>query len=332
MTLSGKKARLSRPLAALFGWGLLLVNACALAEYPERPVRFVIPFTTGGGADVLGRAVAAKLAEALGKNFIADNRPGAGAALGADLVAKSPADGYTLLIGTSGEMTIVPVLYPRTPYDPAADFWPVAMIGTAPNILIANPKLPVQDVRDLIAYAKTVPGKLTFGSGGTGTAPHLAGEVFKSITGIPMTHVPYKGSGPAQTDLVGGHVDLVFSTVAAATPLIKGNRVRAIGVTSSKRWPQLPEVPTLAEQGLPGYEVVIWYALFVPAKTPKEVVEVLRAAMDKILSDKDMRIRFEGLGVEAGSTDLGGAVLQQRITKEIAAWRRVIKDTGIKTE
>ncbi len=314
------------------GWCLFLVSSALMAAYPERTVRVVIPFAPGGGTDITGRVLAEKLTEALGKTFLVDNRPGAAASLGADLVAKATPDGYTVLVGTSAEMTIVPMLYARTPYNPATDFWPVALLGTSANILLANTKLPAKDVRELISHAKANPGKLTFGSGGTGTSPHLSGELLKTMAGIEMTHIPYKGSGPAQTELMGGHVDLVFSTVPAATPLVKANRVKALGVTSAKRWPLLPEVPTMEEQGLPGYEAVTWFALFVPAKTPKDVIETLRTATGKVLRDKDVQTRLEGLGVEAGSTELGGAVLQQRIKSELSRWGRVIKEAGLKTE
>jgi tripartite-type tricarboxylate transporter receptor subunit TctC len=318
--------------AVLAGCSVLLASTNSAADYPEKPVRVVIPFTPGGGGDIMGRQMAERLSKVLGKNFIAENRPGAGAALGADLVAKSEPDGYTLLAGTSGEMTVVPALNPRTPYDSSADFWPVALVGTAPNILIGSTKLAQKNLAEVIAYAKANPGKLVFGSGGTGTSPHLAGELFKSVAGIDITHAPYKGSGPAMSDLMGGHIDLVFTTVAAAGPLLNTNRATGLGVTSAKRWPQLPQVPTIAEQGFPTYDVVIWYALFAPAKTPKSVIETLRAAADKILSDKEVQAKFETLGVDAGSTELGGAVLQQRITKEVAIWKRVIKENAIPTQ
>ncbi len=318
--------------AVLIGCCMLSIGTSAVADYPDRPVRVIIPFPPGGGGDIVGRQMAERLAKVFGSSFVPENRPGAGAALGADMAAKSAPDGYTLLAGTSGEMTVVPSMNPKTPYDPVADFFPIALVATAPNILIAGPKATAKNIADVVAQAKANPGTLVSGSGGTGTAPHFAGEMFKSATGIDITHAPYKGSGPANADLIGGHIDLVFTTVAGAMPLINSNKAYALGVTSSKRWSQLPNVPTIAEQGYPGYEVVIWYALFAPAKTPKPVIESLQAAVSKILADPDVKARFLTLGVESGSTEQGGTVLQQRIGKEIATWKKVIKDSGMQVQ
>ncbi len=317
---------------ALLISGLFLLGANVMGAYPERPVRVVIPFSPGGGTDIVGRVVAEQLTGSFGTTFLVDNRPGGGGAVGASLVAQAAPDGYTMLVGTSAELTIVPMLYPSTRYKPAADFWPVALLGTSPNILIAHPRFPGKDVRELIAHAKSNPGKLTYASGGIGTSPHLSGELLKSMAGIDMVHVAYKGSGPAQNDLLGGQIELMFSTMGPATPLVKANRIKALAVTSSKRSPLLPDVPTVAEQGLAGYEAVTWYGLFVPMQTPKDVVRRLRTDVDKALSDKNLQNRLDALGIEAGSIEQGGEVLQNRVKNELSRWGRVIKEAGIKAE
>lgn len=318
-------------------WLLACAAGCvsagsSAAPYPERTVKVIVPFATGGGTDIMGRVLSEKLTTSLGKSFVVENRPGGGAMIGADLVAKSPPDGYTLLLGTSAELTISPALYGREPYNPATDFWPIALLGVSPVLLIANLKFPGNDVRELIALAKARPGQLTFASGGTGTNPHLAGELLRILTGINMVHVPYRGGGPAQTAIIGGEVDLAFTPIAVTLAHLKNRQVKALAVISPKRSPLVPDVPSAGEQGLTNYEAVTWYGLFVPAQTPKDVVDTLRASVAKAFREKEIQARLESLGIEIGSVDQGGEVLVARIKSELATWRRVIKEAGIKAE
>jgi len=317
---------------SFFGWCLFLVSTALMAAYPERTVRVIVPFAAGGGTDIMGRVLSERLTNSLGKSFVVENRPGGGAMIGADLVAKSPPDGYTLLLGTSAELTISPALYGREPYSPATDFWPVALLGVSPIILIANLKFPGSDVRDVVKMAKARPGKLTFASGGTGTNPHLAGELLKIIAGVDMVHVPYRGGGPEQTAIIGGEIELGFTTIASTAAHLKSKQVKALGVITQKRSPLLPDVLSVGEQGIANYETVTWFGLFVPSQTPRDVVETLRLAVDKALREKEMQTRLEGLGIEIGSVEQGGDVLVNRIKSESAMWRRVIKESGIKAD
>lgn len=324
-------------LLRLYRVSLALTFCCstsswAATPYPERPVRVIVPFATGGGTDIMGRVLSERLTVSLGKPFVVENRPGGGAMIGAEVVAKAPADGYVLLLGTSAELTISPSLYGRDPYNPVTDFIPIAMLGVSPAILIANLKFPGNSVRELVALAKANPGKFTFSSGGTGTNPHLAGELMKILAGINMIHVPYRGGGPAQTAIIGGEVDLAFTTIATTAAHLKAKQVKALAVISQKRSPLVPEVPSVAEQGIPNYEVVTWFGLFAPAQTPKDVIDTLRAAVDKALREKEMQTRLDLLGIEIGSVEQGGDVLINRIRSELAMWRRVIKEAGIKAE
>ena len=236
-----------------------------------------MPFPAGGTTDVLARAVAQKLTESLGQPTVVDNRPGAGGNIGAELVAKSPPDGYTLLMGTVGTHAINPSLYPQMPYDHVKDFVPVILVAGVPNVLVINPSLPVNSVQELIAYAKANPGKLNFASSGNGTSIHLSGELFKTMAGVQMTHVPYKGSAPALQDLVGGQVQLMFDNLPSSLALIKAGKLKALAVTSLTRAAALPDVPTVAESGLPGFEASSWFGLLAPAGTPQPIVVTLNA-------------------------------------------------------
>lgn len=312
-------------LAVVFGCG----NA---ASYPERPVRMIVPFSAGGGTDIIGRVLAERFTKNFGKQFIVDNRPGGGAMIGANLVVKSSPDGHTLLVGTSAELTISPGLYGGSPYNPVTDFNAIALLGVSPVVLVAHSKFEGKDIRGLIALAKANPGKIAVANGGTGAAPHLAGELLKSIAGVDYILVPYKGAGPALSDVLGGQVEVSFTTVASALPHIKGNRMRALTVISSKRSSLLPEVPSAAEQGLNNYEAVTWFGLFAPAQTRKEVIDTLRTATDKALRDTAMQNRLESLGIEPGSVESGGQMLITRIKTELARWGAVIKAAGIKGE
>src|SRR4029453_1006317 len=250
---------------------------------PPKPVRVVVPFPAGGTTDILARAAAQKLSETWGQQAIVDNRPGAGGNIGAELVAKSAPDGYTLLMGTVGTHAINASLYPKMPYDHVKDFAPVILVAGVPNVLVVHPSLPVNSVQELIAYAKANPGKLNFASSGNGTSIHLSGELFKVMTGVQMTHVPYKGSAPALQDLIGGQVQLMFDNLPPSPPQIKAGKLRALGVTSAARAPALPDLPTIAESGLPGFEASSWFGVLVPAGTPPSIVTKLNAEIAKWL-------------------------------------------------
>ena len=252
-------------------WGPVGVAEGAARE-PAKPVRPYGPFPAGGTTDILARAVAQKLTEAWGQQVIVDNRPGAGGNIGSELVAKSTPDGYTLLMGTVGTHAINPSLYARMPYDHVKDFTPVILVAGVPNVLVVNPSLPVHSVQELIAYAKANPGKLNFASSGNGTSIHLAGELFKTMTGVQMTHIPYKGSAPALADLLGGQVQLMFDNLPSSLPFIKAGRLRSLAVTSGTRAAALPDLPTLAESGLAGFEASAWFGVLAPAGTPHDIV------------------------------------------------------------
>ena len=307
-------------------------NLLAASAYPEKAVRVIVPFATGGGTDIMGRVFSERLTTALGKSFVVENRPGGGAMVGAEVVAKAPPDGYTLLLGTSAELTISPSLYDRDPYNPATDFYPVALLGVTPVILIANLKFPGNDIRDLIAMAKARPGKISYGSGGSGTNPHFAGELLKILTGINMVHVPYKGGGPEQVAIIGGEVEVGFTTIATTAAHLKSKQVKGLAVIAQKRSPLVPDVPSVGELGFPNYEVVTWFGLFTPANTPKDVIDTLRGVIDKSLREKEVQNRLETVGVEPGSVELGGESLVNRIKTESAFWRRLIKESAIKAE
>lgn len=309
-----------------------LATSPAMAAYPDKPVRIVVGFAPGGGSDLVGRAIAQRLTETLGGSFVVENKPGAGAMLGAEMVAKSAADGYTLLLGTSAEMTISPPLYGRMPYRPASDFVPIALLGVSPAILVANPSFAGTDIRDVIAEAKKNPGKLTIASGGAGTAPHLAAEQLKTLAGIDFTIAQYKGAGPSQTDAMAGHVPLVFSTIASALPHIKSKRLKPMAVIAKSRSALLPDVPSTAELDLKNYEAVTWFGLFAPANTPKDVIDRLQAAVGQALTDARLRASFEAMGIEPARVEDGGQALGRRVTDELANWTQVIRAANIRVE
>ena len=299
-------------------------------NYPARPLRLIVPTAPGGGTDFTGRLVAAKLSEAMGQQVVVENRGGGGGSVGADNAAKATADGYTLLLGSIATHAVNPALYKKLPYDHLKDFAPVSLIGTVPNALVVHPSVPVKSMQEFITYAKANPGKINYGSSGVGSPPHLSMELLRSITGINLVHVPYKGAGPALADLLGGQVQAMCTSLAGLINFVKSGRVRALGVTTAKRNPQLPDVPTIVESGVPGYEVTIWYAVFAPVATPKAIVDKLNAEMVKALNSSEMKERMALQGMDpAPSTP---AELTAFVKAESAKWAKVAKDSGATAE
>jgi tripartite-type tricarboxylate transporter receptor subunit TctC len=311
--------RMPRALAAL---ALLLLPLGAFAQaWPTRPIKLVVPFSAGGSTDTVARIMADKLTPRLGQPVVVDNRAGAGGAIGSDFVAKSPADGYTLLVGTSSTLAIAPWVYTKLPYEPSRDFAPVSLLGTADIIIVVNSKVPVRTVPELLKYAKANPGKLTFASGGNGSISHLLGEYFKSMAHVDMLHVPYKGDAQMVTDLLGGQVDLAFGTAVAFLPFVKSGQVRALAVTNPKRSTTMTDLPTVQEAGVPGYEAVQWFGIAVPSGTPREIIDRLNGEIRAILALPEVRARFGELGfdVVGDSPEEFAAFLRT----ENAKWKKI---------
>jgi tripartite-type tricarboxylate transporter receptor subunit TctC len=316
--------------------GLLLVCIAAISgiasaqNYPQRPLRLIVPTAPGGGTDFTGRLVAAKLSETLGQQVVVENRGGGGGSVGADNAAKATPDGYTLLLGSIATHAVNPALYKKLPYDHLRDFAPVSLIGTVPNVLVVHPSVPAKSFAEFVSYAKANPGKINYGSSGVGSPPHLSMELLRSLTGINLVHVPYKGAGPALADLLGGQVQAMCTSLAGQITFIRAGRVRALGVTTARRNPQLPDVPTIVESGVPGYEVTIWYAVFAPAKTPAAIVQRLNAEMVKALNSAEMKERMAQQGMDpAPSTP---AELAAFVKVESAKWAKAAKDSGATAE
>ena len=300
------------------------------AVYPNKPVRWVVPFPPGGSADIMGRMIGQDLAKALGQQVVIENRAGASAIVGSEYVAKSPADGYTLLQANVSQMTIHPSLYPRLPYDPLKDFAPVTVLGIVTSVMVTTPSLPVASVRDLVALAKKRPGQLNFTSSGAGSSTHLTGELLKQRAVIAMTHINYKGSGPALTDVMAGFVEIMFENLPSALPFINANKLKVLAVTGKDRSPVLKSVPTLAESGFPGFDMVSWQALVAPAGTPRAVVDRLNAEVAKVLKTPEMKEKMTGLGTDivANSPEQ----FAQYLREETAKWSKIVRDAGIKLE
>jgi len=299
------------------------------AEYPTKPIRFVVPSTPGGGADVLARSIGPKLADGLGKPVVVENRAGAGGIIGYEIVAQAPPDGYTMLI-VAGGYTLNPSLYKKLPYETLRDFERVSLIACAPNLLVVHASVPVKTVQELIAFAKAKPKVLNYASSGVGTTSYLSAEIFKWMTGVEMIHVPYKGAGASTAAAIAGEVQLIFSAPNALMPHAKAGRVRALGVTSARRLPVLTEVPTIAEAGLPGYEVNNCYGILVPAKTPAKIVSKLNAEIVRILGMPDTRGRLESLGFEVlGTTPEQFTAFAKA---DMAKWAKQLKAAGIQPE
>jgi len=307
-----------------------IVTSAAAQQYPVRPVRFVVPFAPGGSTDTLARTIGVKLADVLGQQVVVDNRPGGNGDIGMLIVAKAPADGYTILLGYIANLAIAPSLYAKMPYDPVTDYSPVTQVATSPNVLTAHPSVPAKGLKELVALAKAKPGQVNFASTGVASVGHLTGELLNNLAGMKMTHVPYKGGGQAIIDLLGGHVQVMFSGFSAAMPHIKSGKVRALAVTGAKRSPALPEVPTIAEQGFPGVEATAWYGVLAPAGTPKPIVTRLHGEIVKILKQSDVTERLGALGFEivGGTPEQLGAYIRSEIKK----WEKVVKASGAKPE
>ena len=317
-------------LAILAGIALIVGTGPApAADYPTKPIRLVVPFPPGGTTDILARAVAQKLAETWNQQVIVDNRPGAGGNIGADLVAKAAPDGYTLVMGTVGTHAINPNLYGKMPYDHVKDFAPVILVAGVPNVLVVNPEVPIKSVPELIAYAKANPGKLNFASSGSGTSIHLSGELFKAMTGVQMTHVPYKGSAPALTDLVGGQVQLMFDNLPSSLAFIKAGKLRALAVTSASRAAALPDVPTVAEY-VPGFEASSWFGILAPAGIAPEIIAKINGEVAKWLATPEAKEKLSAQGANAA----GGSPqdFAKHIQAETAKWAKVVKESGAKVD
>jgi tripartite-type tricarboxylate transporter receptor subunit TctC len=306
---------------------LLCASGAAAQNYPTRPVTIIVPYAAGGGTDLLARMVGQKLEQRLGKSFVVENRPGGGTVIAALAVAKAPPDGYTLLMGTSTPLAINATLHKKLPYDPAIDFMPLALVANVPFVLVVNPSLPIKSVNELIKFAKANPKSLSYGTSGPGSPHHLYAELFKSMTGIEMTHVPYKGSVPAITDVVAGHIPLMFCDLAPAQPMIKEGKVRALGVSSAVRVASLPDVAPIAEVGVPGFEAVAWQMLVAPANTPQPIVDTLYKEMKVVLALPEIKQRINELGmipIDSPSPD----ELARYVKTEIVRWGEVVKKSG----
>ena len=315
---------------------ILLIGAAAgntatavAQEYPAKAIRIVVPYSPGGGLDVVGRPIAQKLSESFGQPVVIDNRPGGGTTIGTTVVAKAPADGYTLLL-TLSALTISPSLYPHLPYDPVTDFSPVIWIGTTSYLLSVHPSVPANNVKQLIALSKSMPDKFSYSSPGNGTDPHMAAELFKIMTGVKWTHIPYNGGGPAAVAVMGGQVGLTFLPTSVGTPFVTAGKLKALGISTAKRSTLLPELPTIAESGVPGYEAEAWSGILAPAGTPKEFVAKLNGAIAKIVHAPEYKALLEARLVEP----VGSSVEQfsNRLRDDVAKWRKVVREGGIKTE
>ncbi|AVA35744.1 tripartite-type tricarboxylate transporter receptor subunit TctC [Cupriavidus metallidurans] len=304
-------------------------SAFAADHWPSKPITLVVPFASGGTTDIIGRAVGQRLGEALGQPVVVDNRPGAGGTIGGALVARANPDGYTFLLATVAH-TMAPGIYKTLPYDFQKDLEPIGMVALTPNVVLVNTSIPARNVQELIAYIKANPGKVNYGSAGIGSTEHLSGELFRSATGTDISHVPYKGGAPMMTDLIAGQIQMAIETSPSANPHVKSGKVKALAVTSAKRSPAYPGVPTVAESGVPGYEVTTWYALMAPRGTPEPIRQRMSAELAKVLKQSDVQKRFDDQGVTAG--DMTPPQLAAFIKTETTKWTKVAKDSGAKAE
>ena len=318
-------------ITRLIGAALAALSAAALAQgFPNKPIRIIVPFAPGGNVDITARLVAPGLTEALGQPVVVENKPGAGGTIGADSVAKAAPDGYTLLMGSNSTFSVAPSLYPKNPYNPLKDFAPVVSIAIAPFVLVVNPASPATNAQELVAQAKAAPGKLAMSSAGTGSSNHLVGELFQEITGTRFTHIPYKGSGQALTDLMGGQVNLHFDQITSAASFIQGGKLRALLVTAPKRVALLPDVPTASEAGYPAFEASNVTGLIAPAGTPRDIIDKLNAATQKVIATPAVQERLAQLGAQSsgGTPDQFGAYIRD----DFAKWTRIVKEAHVSVE
>ena len=317
-------------VAAAFFVAVAFSGGATAQGWPEKPVRFIVGFTPGGPSDIIARALGQKLAELWAQQVVIENRPGAGGNIAAEIAAKSAPDGATWLLGNNSILATNQSLYRKLGYDPVKDFAPVALVAVQPNILVVNPGIPASSVKELIALAKAKPGQLNYASSGSGAAAHLAGELFKAMTGVEMVHVPYKGAQPALTDVIAGRAQLMFATSASVIPYLKAGRLRALAVTTAQRSATVPELPTLSEAGVPGFEALTWHGVVVPSATPAPLIERLNRDIVSALRMPDLRERLESLGAElATGTPRDFA---DYIAREIPKWEKVVKDSGARAE
>jgi tripartite-type tricarboxylate transporter receptor subunit TctC len=320
-----------RRARALIAVAATLSASLAWADsYPSKPVKMIVPFAAGGATDIIGRFVADRLSRELGQPFVVDNRAGANGAIGAEAVARSPADGYTLLVVTAGTHAINKSLYKSLSYDPVKDFTHVALVANAPNAVVVHPSVPAKNIRELIDYAKKNPGKLYFGSAGSGSTLHLAGELFNTMAGVQMVHVPYKGGSAAIIDLLGGRIQLMFDSISPALPNIQAGRTRVLAVTGAKRTAILPDVPTVAEAGLPGYVATAWFGIVAPANLPAEVTKKLNAAINRIISTEEARQQLTKLGGEPFVAS--PEEFRAHVQSEVAKWAKVVEASGAQAD
>ncbi|HEX6635317.1 MAG TPA: tripartite tricarboxylate transporter substrate binding protein [Usitatibacter sp.] len=321
------KAALARILAVLLA---AFATAAYAQPYPSKPIHFVVPYPAGGPLDTVARLLGQKVSESVHQPVVVENKPGAGGNIGADYVAKAAPDGYTILMGAVATHAINPTLYRNIPYDPVKDFAPVTEVAWTPNVLVVNPSLPVSNVKEFIAYAKAHPGELNFGSGSTGSAGHLAGELFKTMAGVQMVHVPYKGAGPAMQDLIGGQIQLMFDNLASSLGQVRAGKVRALAVTTAKRSTLAPDLPTIAESGLPGFDISTWFGIFAPGGTPQPVVQRLHDAFVAALHAPDVQATMKKMGAEpVGNTPEEFAAY---IRAEARKYAKVIEASGAKVD
>jgi tripartite-type tricarboxylate transporter receptor subunit TctC len=298
--------------------------------YPTKPIHYIVPFAPGGPTDIMSRAIGERVGAAWGQQVVVDNRGGAGGNIGAELVAKSAPDGYTVMIGHVGTHAINATLYPRIPFDPVRDFTPITLVATLPLALVVNQAVPAKSVKDLLALAKAKPGQINFASAGNGGPTHLAGELFRTTAGIDIVHVPYKGNAAALTELIGGQVQMMFSNLLTSMPHVKTGKLRALAVSTAKRSPQAPDLPTVAESGVPGYDVTPWYGILGPAKLPQAIVMKWNREVARVIALPEMQQRFVGQGIDlASSTPEQFAVL---IKAEVPRWARIVRQAGAKVD
>lgn len=331
--MQSKMLRGAAALAAAFGAAFVMSAPAAAQQtaqnYPNKPIHIIVTFTPGGAPDILGRLLAERLQAAWGQPVIVENKPGAGGNIGADYVAKQPGDGYNLVVGTVGTHAINGALYSKMPYDMVKDFTPITLLATTPNMLVVHNNVPAKSVKELIDYGKK-DGKLTFASSGSGTSIHVSGELFKSMTGLDMEHIPYKGRASAIPDLLGGRVTMMFDNMPSSLPLVREGKLRALGVTSAKRSPAAPDIPTIAEAGLPGFEAVSWFALYASPGTPRPIADKLQAEVAKILKSPEASKKLSDIGLEPSPGTAEELSAYQRT--EITKWAKVVKDSGAKAD